>query len=209
MPAPAVHRRHRALALHPASADEANTRAGLRRVGASPAEARESDLFGIGIQELWSKDIGHDFLDRAARLVERGLRQADGSRIGVGNRDASVPPAPDHPRQLFVGPVGIVERVLPSGVAVRPAIDIDRFDGSRRAELPVRPCATQLIADLAFERLERGLQLRSPSVEPAEADSCQKNDWQAPTREACQCNGEVAVKASATPRRVQPCATRS
>src|SRR6185295_4498914 len=86
------------------------------------------DPFRIGIQELRTDDIGQDLLNRPAALIERRLRQADGRRVGVGDRDASVPLAAHHPRKLLVRPGGVVERVLACGVSVRPSVDGDGLD---------------------------------------------------------------------------------
>jgi hypothetical protein len=59
-------------------------------------------------------------------------------------------------RRLPLLPIGIEQRIVFVGVAVRPAIDRDRSDVLRRVEASRTQHPAELVADLLFEGREIG-----------------------------------------------------
>ena len=86
------------------------------------------------------------------RRIGEGLRRG----IGVGDGDAAPGLAADHVRAFAFGHVGIAQRVIGIGIAVRPAVDGDRGD----ITLVVKPAGAEhrlkLVPDLALAHLEGG-----------------------------------------------------
>src|SRR5262249_7951919 len=87
-------------------------------------------------------------VDRAVRLINRRIGGGGCAGIRVGDRDPPERLAADLARRLPVGPVRIPQRVVLVGVAVRPPVDRDRIDVTRRIEVGAIENARQLIANL-------------------------------------------------------------
>src|SRR5579862_302046 len=88
-------------------------------------------------------------------LIDRGVRVSVPVGIGVRNLDSPEGLASDHTRTLGDRPVQRLEQIVVFvGIAVRPAIDRDGLDVARWIETSGRQGASELIAYMAFERLE-------------------------------------------------------
>src|SRR5580704_14982713 len=98
------------------------------------------------------------FLYGAISLVYRRVGIGGGSGIGVGDGDAAEPRPPDHMRLLRFRPFRVEQLVIFVSVTVRPAIDGDVRHTPRRIEPAGAEDARQLVADVALEGFERGVE---------------------------------------------------
>jgi len=95
------------------------------------------------------------FLYCAVGLIDRGVRVGVGFSIGIRDVNLPVRLAPNHARLLVLGEIRIVKRVVLVRVAMRPAIYRDGLDVPRGIETSARKYSSELVAQVALERLKR------------------------------------------------------
>src|SRR5271168_3332318 len=97
-----------------------------------------------------------DLIDRAVRLIDGGVRVRKSFRVGIGDRDATEWLPADDAGLLIFRPIGIVQRIVFVGVAVRPAIYGDGLNIRGGIESTGSEHRAELFADIAFESCEAG-----------------------------------------------------
>src|SRR6267143_7309021 len=106
-----------------------------------------------------------ELADGAPGLIDGYIGVGAGTGIGVRDSDFAERLPADHPRLLFVFPIGIEQCIRREGIAVRPAIYGDALDILRRVESCSAEHTAQLVADVSLEFRKRRLQqLRAPGA---------------------------------------------
>src|SRR5580704_7288251 len=126
----------------------------------SEIEASASANSGPGVAVICAALILslQKFLYGAIGLIDRRVGIGGGTGIGVGDGDAAEARPPDHMRLLRFRPFRIEQLVIFVSIAMRPAIDGDARHTARRVEPARTEDARQLVADVALEGLERGVE---------------------------------------------------
>src|ERR1700689_2272402 len=103
-----------------------------------------------------SSSSSEQFHDGAMALIDGGIRVRPAAGIRIGDGDATELRAPDDVRALGLRDVRIEQRVIFRRVAVRPPIHGDGGDIADGIETSLPQGASELIADVALEGIERG-----------------------------------------------------